>query len=281
MVRGADWSTVEVEACVDDYLLMLTLELNDQRYNKTEHAERLMGRLNNRTRQSIEFKHCNISAVLLELGYPPIRGYKPRGNYQALLADVVGHSLMRNHALDHAVEAAVERPAVGVAIPNMDLVWVNPPKATHRPSNDGPRPAFKPTRRDYLAQEARNKSLGLAGELFVVELESRRLMSEGKRKLSQRVEHVASTVGDGLGYDVLSFDTNGQERFIEVKTTSFGELTPFYVSSNEVARSEEDQDKYHLFRVFDFRNRPRVFGIRGTITEHFQLNPVSYLARIA
>ena len=32
-----DWSRVEVEAIVADYLKMLTLELAGQRYNKTTH----------------------------------------------------------------------------------------------------------------------------------------------------------------------------------------------------------------------------------------------------
>ena len=61
---------------------MLTLELNGQQYSKAEHARALVQRLDGRSRASLEFKHCNISAVLLALGYPYIDGYKPRGNYQ-------------------------------------------------------------------------------------------------------------------------------------------------------------------------------------------------------
>ena len=75
MATGEDWSRLEVEACVADYLRMLTLELNGQRYSKTEHAKALMQRLDGRSRPSIEFKHCNISAVMLALGYPNIDGY--------------------------------------------------------------------------------------------------------------------------------------------------------------------------------------------------------------
>ena len=40
-----------------------------------------------RTDPSIEFKHSNISAVLVERGQPYIDGYKPRGNYQRMLGD--------------------------------------------------------------------------------------------------------------------------------------------------------------------------------------------------
>ena len=47
------------------------------------------GSCRHRNRASLEFKHCNISAVLVKLGYPCIAGYKPRGNFQQLLQAVV------------------------------------------------------------------------------------------------------------------------------------------------------------------------------------------------
>lgn len=142
-------------------------------------------------------------------------------------------------------------------------------------------PTFSASKRDYLAQEARNRSLGRAGELFVVELEARRLHAAGKKTLSGRVEHVAGTQGDGLGFDVLSFEECGRERLIEVKTTAFGQLTPFFVSRNELARSEADAEIYRLYRVFDFRGQPRLFNIAGAITASCEIEAVAYLARLA
>jgi len=282
MAKGEDWSRIEVEACVADYLRMLTLELNGQRYSKTEHAKALLQTLDGRSRPSLEFKHCNISAVMLALGYPYIDGYKPRGNYQTLLADVVDAQLQGNAPLQEAAQAAVLRPAADIAVADGAAVWVPPPrpsKVREMPANYAPR--FSPARRDYLAQEARNRSLGRAGELFVLELEARRLHAAGRKKLSERIEHVAATQGDGLGYDVHSFEEDGRDRLIEVKTTAFGELTPFYVSRNELARSERDADQYQLYRLFDFRDRPRVFKLPGAIVGHCQLDAVSYLARLA
>jgi len=280
MARGDDWSRVEVEACVASYLMMLALELNGQRYNKTEHAEALMRKLDGRNRGSVEFKHCNISAVLLALGYPSINGYKPRSNYQSELLDVVESQLEGNTVIDTAAQAAVERPAIEIAVNESMSVWVPAPKpAKVRETASEYAPRFSPVPRDYLAREARNRSLGRAGELFVLELESRRLHGEGKKALSERVEHVAASQGDGLGYDILSFESNGRERLIEVKTTAFGELTPFYVSRNEIARSNADADKYRLYRIFDFRDKPRVFQLPGSIDGHCTLDPVTYLAR--
>lgn len=281
MATGTPWSREEVEACVADYLRMLTLELNGQRYSKTAHANALMRLLDGRNRGSVEFKHANISAVLIELGYPYIDGYKPRANYQSMLLEVVEEQLLSNSEVQAAVEAAVARPATKVEVDDHAGVWVPRPKVAQvRQNAPEYKPNFSPAKRDYLAQEARNRSLGQAGEIFVAEIEARRLHEAGKKELSDRVEHVARTQGDGLGFDVLSFETDGRERLIEVKTTTFGQLTPFYVTRNEVKRSELDAEAYHLYRVFDFRNRPRVFGVPGAIPASCELQAVSYLARL-
>src|SRR5262249_29826703 len=41
-------------------------------------------------------------------------------------------------------------------------------------------------------------------------------------------EWVARTIGDGLGFDVLSFnEANGAERLVEGKTTVLGQFFPF------------------------------------------------------
>jgi len=280
MAKGENWSRLEVEACVADYLRMLTLELNGQRYSKAEHLRALAPMLDERSRPSIEFKHCNISAVLIDLGYPYIGGYKPRGNYQAILLDVVEAQGEANAALQEAAQAAVLRPATEFAFAEPDTIWIPAPKPTRvrEPAVHASR--FSPAKRDYLAQEARNRTLGRAGELFVLELEARRLHAAGKKGLSHRVEHVAVTQGDGLGYDILSFENNGSERLIEVKTTAFGELTPFFVSRNELERSKADAEHYRLYRLFDFRDRPHAFELRGEIAGHCQLDAVSYLARV-
>ncbi|MEK7403057.1 MAG: DUF3883 domain-containing protein, partial [Gemmatimonadota bacterium] len=132
---------------------------------------------------------------------------------------------------------------------------------------------------DYPALEAGNRSLGLAGEGFAVRFEQARLIAVKKEALAAKVEHVAATRGDGLGYDVLSFDANGRERLIEVKTTSYGPATPFFVTRNELAVSQSEGVRYHLYRLFDFRRAPRLFLKAGQLEQTFALDPVQYLAR--
>jgi hypothetical protein len=98
--------------------------------------------------------------------------------------------------------------------------------------------------------------------------------------LAERIEHVSRTQGDGLGYDILSFEPDGRERLIEVKTTSFGAMTPFYASRREVATSEERREHFLLYRVFKFRDLPRFFFLAGSLRESCVLDPTQYRATL-
>lgn len=108
-----------------------------------------------------------------------------------------------------------------------------------------------------------------------------RLISDGHERLASKVEHVARTQGDGLGFDVLSFDTTGKERLIEVKTTSFGKETPFFITKNEVDLSCFKADHFHLYRLYDFRKEPHLFSFRGAVDKHCHLDPITFRARFS
>lgn len=278
------WSPEEVAATVADYFVMLTHELRGESYSKKEHNRHLQQLLHGRTAPAIEFKHCNISAVLIELGFPYIDGYKPRGNYQELLKEEVAARLEGDVVIANAAEAIVGAPVHGV-LPerSLDDVLVAAPTRNRDRTRTYERPVSAPSPRlgvNYLEREARNASLGRAGEVFAFNVEHRRLWQAGHRTLAERVEHVSQTRGDGLGYDILSFETNGRERLIEVKTTSFGAMTPFFASRREVAVSEEHAEHFSVYRVFRFRDSPRVFVLTGSLRESCILDPVQYRASL-
>ena len=273
-----DWSQEEVAATVASYLSMLRQEYAGQAYSKTEHRRALMKLLQDRTDASVEMKHRNISQVMIELSFLPIRGYKPLSNYQGVLVDEVLSQVQRDASLDLAAASSVALDAVKPMILDFTGRVVEAPKPTRRISDSGVISRFAPVRRDYIEREARNRSLGLAGELFVLDYESRRLHSLGKKKLSERVDHVSRTKGDGLGYDILSFDESGKESYIEVKTTSSSSLTPFFISANELRFSKQYDRQFRLARVFDFRDVPKMFFVDGSVDAAFILDPVSYRA---
>lgn len=221
---------------------------------------------------------------MIELGYPWIYGYKPLGNYQGLLAEAVAARLAADRQFTQIVQAAVEAPA---ALPGVSSVLdrlEDPPAGrdfAYPPVREGPSVRTPRPPVNYLEREARNASLGLAGEAFVLAFERARLHHLGKANLADRVEHVAVTLGDGAGFDIRSFEATGADRLIEVKTTAYGKQTPFFLSRNEVEVSRSKTDKYHLYRVFRFREDPKLFVMQGALDRVCRLDAVQFRAHIA
>ncbi|MDB4879771.1 MAG: hypothetical protein JWL60_1217 [Gemmatimonadetes bacterium] len=280
----AGWSLLEVEATVADYVSMLITELRHEPLNKTSHRNALSSQLQGRSDTAIERKHQNISAILISLGHPYIAGYKPLGNYQALLAQVVADRVDTDMVLRATVQTSVSAPESVPSIVDILARLDTPPAVDPVTYPAGVRTVPGSARfvhRNYLAMEARNASLGLAGEEFVVNYERARLIHSGKPELAENVYHLAAVEGDGAGFDVRSYETNGTDRLIEVKTTAYGKQTPIYFSSNELAVSQRSQKTYHLYRPFRFRDDPKLFVLRGALDKVTRAEPVQYRGRFA
>jgi len=100
----------------------------------------------------------------------------------------------------------------------------------------------------------------------------------GEGALADRIQHVSRTLGDHLGYDIVSFEADGRERLIEVKTTRFGAMTPFFTSRNEVSVSAKRDAQYQLYRLFTFHSQPRFFALPGSLRISCRLDPANYSA---
>ncbi len=279
MATGEAWSELEVYAIVADYVAMLEKQLRGETYNKAAHNRALQRILKDRSEGSIERKHLNISAILIEEGHPYITGYKPNSNYQQLLADVVIDRIESDGELRRLVSEYVDAgPSPGHVTDILRMMRQPPDLLEAARLALASQRMRRAARIDYLAREARNRAIGRDGEELVVRYERSRLSSLGRDTLADRVEHVAATLGDGLGYDVRSFFDDGRERFIEVKTTQFGALTPFYITASEVAFSTERAQSYSLYRVYDFRKSPAMYKLEGPVEGTCSLEANEFLA---
>lgn len=132
---------------------------------------------------------------------------------------------------------------------------------------------------DYVAKQRKNQLCGLIGENYVVDYEKNRLINEGCFDLADRVEHVSQTIGDGLGYDIVSYNIDGTKRFIEVKSTvNANGLTSFFISKNELDVSKKINE-YFLYRVYDLNNNPKLFISKGSLNDNFTLECVSFITK--
>ena len=266
------WTRIECEAIAVDYVDMLAKQSAGVPYRKAEHRRNLKSKLNNRSDGSIEYKHQNISAVLIRAGQLYVRGYKPAWNYQALLEDVV-LSVLEHRKLEITSigDALIDQHRDQEHTFHVKASFQSPPKRI-------PESKVRETRArilrivNYAEREARKRQLGDAGEAFVMKFESVRLANLGRQDLVRDLEWTSKDRGDGAGYDIRSFfGTTDEELFIEAKTTNSGKYQPFLISDNELAFSREYSKQYSLYRIFDFSDSPAVFQLKGAVERHVDL----------
>lgn len=145
----------------------------------------------------------------------------------------------------------------------------------------------KGIKRDYLQQQKTQLENGLEGEKFVLEIEKQRLLSHENVKLREKVEeikHVSQVDGDGLGYDILSYDLIDdciKEIYIEVKSTKNNINTPFFMSPNEMEFAREKTVQFRIYRLYKGESGKLDYYIINNPLkegdEKIQFKPVSYV----
>lgn len=134
---------------------------------------------------------------------------------------------------------------------------------------------------DVALKDEKNRKLGRAGEEAVLEWERQKLMGASRADLARKVIWISEEFGDGAGYDILSYEPDGRERLVEVKTTSGHQTTPFYLSENERALSDERPDAFRLVRLYNMYREPRAFELIPPLSSHVSLKPINYRAEFA
>ncbi|MER9297809.1 DUF3883 domain-containing protein [Mesorhizobium sp. M0621] len=271
-LAGSDWTDREIDLIVADYFDMLSLHLAGRPFVKAQRNAALQ-ELTSRSRGSIEFKHHNISAVLDWLGMVWLKGYVPRHNFQRALIDGVERHIARDPAL---FENPISTPTAPGLQESQPLFFEAPPVAAFE---DVPPVLERIMRKfDPALRDARNRQLGKSGEERIFFAEQSGLRVAGRDDLARKVRWVSAEDGDGAGYDIRSFDPGGRERLIEVKTTTGHKQTPFLLSENERAFSEERPDAFRLVRLFDFAREPRAFELTPPLDRSVLLKAATWRA---
>jgi len=275
---GEDWTAAEVDATVASYFGMLKREARQERYVKAEFNAELRESLRGRSKGSVELKYANVSSVLDTLGLPFVRGYKPRSNVQLRLRQAVQQYVQDHTALVQDIVDAMEE-VKAPAERQFKAVVVEPPtlEPVIKTEGTGKRTRL-PRKTDFAQRDEANRRLGRAGEQWALGFEHRRLVDAGLADLVQRVDWVSERLGDGAGYDILSFESGERHRFIEVKTTNGAHGTAFIVSRNELDFALEAGDEFYLYRLFRFREAPALYILRGDISKHVHLEALDYRA---
>lgn len=137
---------------------------------------------------------------------------------------------------------------------------------------------------DYEKVNRLLKLLGDRGEDLVLKFEQDRLQNVGLNSLAKKAKRV-SLDSDSWGYDILSFNDDKSERYIEVKATRAKTGTAnFFLTLNELNTAKEKQENYFIYMVYDILSaNPKIWIITNPFSpenSNIQMEPINYKVTI-
>ncbi|WP_315773829.1 MULTISPECIES: DUF3883 domain-containing protein [unclassified Bradyrhizobium] len=81
---------------------------------------------------------------------------------------------------------------------------------------------------------------------------------------------------DHKGYDVRSFEPDGEERLLEINTTKRHARTRFWLSRTQYEVAAQNPSIYRVRRVFHFQNGAEMFDIKPPLDAGLRLVPDKY-----
>ncbi|MGQ7373704.1 DUF3883 domain-containing protein [Streptococcus suis] len=143
------------------------------------------------------------------------------------------------------------------------------------------RAQFSPKKIDWQGLNGRRTELGRLGEEFIIRFETNRVLKFAEQD-ADKIIHLSEEQGDGAGYDIISINEDGSDRYIEVKTTKGSLDTPFYMSENEKTFFEIHKNEGDLFiyRVYNFDEVTKTGKVEiisaDRLLEDYKFDPISY-----
>jgi hypothetical protein len=105
----------------------------------------------------------------------------------------------------------------------------------------------------------KSDKVGKLGEEIVVEFEKKKLVKENRPDLADKVNWHREDAGNRTpGWDITSFDKDGQELYIEVKASEGQKISDVELTINEWIQAEIniDNNKYKVYLVSDVFSNP-------------------------
>lgn len=132
---------------------------------------------------------------------------------------------------------------------------------------------------DYVQKQKTNIVIGYTGEKQVLEYERKRLSNYPDL---QRQIKWQSQESDAIGYDILSYDKDGTERQIEVKSTNAQPSDKFHFVLTENERQHALKlTNYWIYYVFSIDNQPTIYKIKNPFKDDLvQIEPIKYKVNI-
>ena len=172
------------------------------------------------------------------------------------LYDAMSGSLLIPSEEDYVLEE-ITAPAVPDDFETLEFVPAKRKKRKSGVSNNS-----QPTRRYSKSSD----KVGRVGEEYVFNAEKDTLMKAGRKDLASKVIwHRNYPENRTPGWDITSFETNGEEKFIEVKSTTGKGITSVILTPNEwkMAQTHSNGNKYQIYLVSKVLAKPQVHVLKN------------------
>ena len=116
-----------------------------------------------------------------------------------------------------------------------------------------------------------SKKVGDAGEQYVYDYEKNKLITCGQKDLADKIVKQYDDLSSFPGYDIQSFDKDGNKIFIEVKSTKTKKKSYFEISENEINAAKRHGKNYHIYHVTDALINPKITRVIK--------DPISYVSQ--
>lgn len=133
---------------------------------------------------------------------------------------------------------------------------------------------------DFEREAAKRKRIGDLGEEIVLKKEQEILEQNGRKDLSEQVKQI-SKIDVSAGYDILSYNLKGEEKYIEVKSTTRrpSKIIIFVITINEYEKAKI-LDNHFLYVVFEVTSKnPKIWKLENPfikVNKGMSLIPASY-----
>jgi hypothetical protein len=197
------------------------------------------------------YEQCSIYSLSYEINNLPSEEELKRDYLEYVtLYDNMSESLLLAD-VDSYVYEAVDKTTVRSAVQVISFV----PRVFKKRKSGA---SFGSKGNNYRYSKKSDK-VGKLGEETVVEFEKAKLIKENRQDLAAKVNwHREDSANRTPGWDITSFDKNGNEIYIEVKASEGAKISDVELTINEWVQAEKhaETNKYKIYLVSDVFSDP-------------------------
>lgn len=136
---------------------------------------------------------------------------------------------------------------------------------------------------DYNKKQVKSQENGLFAEKIILNYEKQRLLEIGREDLANKVVLVSKEISENVGFDILSYDSNTNEKvFIEVKSTEGNTFDNVNITSNELRKMIENPRAWKMYYLTRTKEKEHDLYIKTgeELLEIFNFVPTSYVMKM-